>query len=63
MYSNQCEPSGDQTVIPSSAAGETVGPGAYAHVPASVEHGITAVGDDGCTVLYLYLRDDGPAAG
>ncbi len=41
--------------------GETVGPGTYGHIPAGVEHGIRAVGDAGCTVLYLYLRDEGPA--
>ncbi len=39
--------------------GEQVGPGTYLHVPAGVEHGIRRVGDDGCRVLYLYLRDEG----
>jgi mannose-6-phosphate isomerase-like protein (cupin superfamily) len=38
--------------------GERVGPGTYVHVPAGVEHGIREVGDDACTVLYLYLRDE-----
>jgi quercetin dioxygenase-like cupin family protein len=37
---------------------EHVGPGTYLHIPAGAEHGIGDVGDDGCTVLYLYLRDD-----
>lgn len=37
--------------------GERVGPGTYVHVPAGVDHGITGVGDDGCTLLYLYLRE------
>lgn len=37
--------------------GGRVGPGTYVHIPAGVEHGITAVGDDGCTMLYLYLRE------
>jgi mannose-6-phosphate isomerase-like protein (cupin superfamily) len=37
---------------------ERVGPGAYVHVPAGVEHSIRAVGDGGCTVLYLYLREE-----
>jgi mannose-6-phosphate isomerase-like protein (cupin superfamily) len=40
--------------------GEPVGTGSYVHVPAGVEHGLRAVGDAGCTVLYLYLRDDSP---
>lgn len=38
--------------------GEKVGPGTYAHVPAGVEHGIEHVGEAGCTLLYLYLRDE-----
>jgi mannose-6-phosphate isomerase-like protein (cupin superfamily) len=38
--------------------GERVGPGTYAHVPAGVEHGLRGVGEAGCTVLYLYLRDE-----
>jgi mannose-6-phosphate isomerase-like protein (cupin superfamily) len=43
--------------------GERVGPGTYVHIPAGVEHGITDVGPDGCTVVYLYLRDEGPESG
>jgi mannose-6-phosphate isomerase-like protein (cupin superfamily) len=43
--------------------GERVGPGTYVHIPAGVEHGITDVGPDGCTVVYLYLRDEGPGSG
>jgi quercetin dioxygenase-like cupin family protein len=35
--------------------GRTMGPGAYAHVPAGVEHGLTADSVEGCTLLYLYL--------
>lgn len=38
--------------------GQRVGKGSYLHVPAGVEHGITAPGPGGCTVLYLYLRED-----
>jgi oxalate decarboxylase/phosphoglucose isomerase-like protein (cupin superfamily) len=37
--------------------GERVGPGTYLHVPAGVEHGISHAGDEGCTFLYLYLRE------
>ncbi|HEX6420287.1 MAG TPA: cupin domain-containing protein [Acidimicrobiales bacterium] len=37
--------------------GERVGPGTYVHVPAGVEHGITEPGEQGCTLLYLYLRE------
>jgi mannose-6-phosphate isomerase-like protein (cupin superfamily) len=36
--------------------GEQVGPGTYLHIPAGVEHGIHDVGDEGCTLLYLYLQ-------
>jgi quercetin dioxygenase-like cupin family protein len=43
--------------------GEQVGPGTYLHIPAGVEHGIRDVGDEGCTVLYLYLRDGNGARG
>jgi mannose-6-phosphate isomerase-like protein (cupin superfamily) len=38
--------------------GERVGPGTYLHVPAGVEHGIRDVGEGGCIVLYLYLREE-----
>lgn len=38
--------------------GEVVGPGAYAHIPARVDHELRAVGGRAATVLYLYLRDD-----
>jgi anti-sigma factor ChrR (cupin superfamily) len=31
-------------------------PGSYIHIPAGVEHALGA-GPDGCTVLYLYLRE------
>jgi mannose-6-phosphate isomerase-like protein (cupin superfamily) len=41
--------------------GQQVGPGSYLHVPAGVEHGITAPGPQGCTVFYLYLREDDTA--
>jgi mannose-6-phosphate isomerase-like protein (cupin superfamily) len=43
--------------------GERVGPGTYVHIPAGVEHGITGVGPEGCTVVYLYLRDEAPRSG
>lgn len=38
--------------------GRRVGPGTYLHVPAGVEHGLRAVDETGCSVLYLYLRDE-----
>lgn len=41
--------------------GQPMGPGSYVHIPARVEHHIRA-GDAGCTLLYLYLREDGVAA-
>jgi quercetin dioxygenase-like cupin family protein len=41
--------------------GHPVGAGTYLHIPAGVEHGIDRVGAAGCTVLYLYLRDEHPA--
>jgi mannose-6-phosphate isomerase-like protein (cupin superfamily) len=34
-----------------------VGPGSYLHIPATVDHSITDPGPEGCTILYLYLRD------
>lgn len=40
--------------------GRPIGEGTYLHVPVGVTHGIDQVGPDGCTVLYLYLRNDGP---
>jgi mannose-6-phosphate isomerase-like protein (cupin superfamily) len=39
--------------------GVRVVPGTYTHIPATVEHGFTDPGPKGCTVLYLYLRDEG----
>jgi len=36
--------------------GEEVGPGSYVHVPTGVAHDIDATTTEGCTVLYLYLR-------
>ena len=36
---------------------QELGTGSYAHIPAGVEHDFEAVGDDGCTVFYLYLAD------
>ena len=38
--------------------GEHVGPGTYVHILAGIEHGIRGVGEDGCTLLYLYLLDE-----
>jgi mannose-6-phosphate isomerase-like protein (cupin superfamily) len=38
--------------------GSRFGPGSYLHIPATVEHSITDPGPTGCTILYLYLRDD-----
>lgn len=36
--------------------GTELGPGAYAHIPAGVDHDIDARASDGCTVFYLYVR-------
>ena len=36
--------------------GTDLGVGSYVHIPATVEHDIDASTTDGCTVLYLYLR-------
>ncbi|HSP02103.1 MAG TPA: hypothetical protein VLR27_01290 [Acidimicrobiales bacterium] len=43
--------------------GEDLPAGSYAHIPAGVEHDFEAVGDEGCTVFYLYLEQgqEGPA--
>lgn len=35
--------------------GSELGPGAYVHIPAGVDHGITGVGADACRFYYLYL--------
>ncbi len=40
--------------------GHDLGPGAYAHIPAGMEHDIDARSTDGCAVLYLYLEGDDP---
>jgi uncharacterized RmlC-like cupin family protein len=40
--------------------GERVGAGTYVHIPAGVEHGVRDIAEDGCSMLYLYLRDEGP---
>jgi mannose-6-phosphate isomerase-like protein (cupin superfamily) len=37
--------------------GQPVGPGAYVHVPAGVDHGVTDVGPEGCGFLYLYIEE------
>jgi quercetin dioxygenase-like cupin family protein len=36
--------------------GTVLGPGAYAHIPAGVDHDIDARATEGCTVFYLYIR-------
>jgi mannose-6-phosphate isomerase-like protein (cupin superfamily) len=36
--------------------GRIVGPGSYWHVPAGVDHSVSAVRTDGATLFYLYLR-------
>jgi quercetin dioxygenase-like cupin family protein len=36
--------------------GRVVGPGSYWHVPAGVDHSVSAVRTDGATLFYLYLR-------
>ena len=38
-----------------SILGSELGPGAYVHIPAGVEHSITGVGADGCRFFYLYV--------
>lgn len=38
--------------------GEELPAGSYAHIPAGIEHDFEAVGDEGCTVFYLYLAQD-----
>lgn len=38
--------------------GEDLPTGSYAHIPPGVEHDFAAVGDEGCTVFYLYLEQD-----
>ncbi len=40
-----------------SISGEGVGPGAYVHIPAGVEHGIAHAGPEGCRMLYLYIEE------
>ena len=43
--------------------GEQLPAGSYAHIPAGIEHDFAAVGDEGCTVFYLYLdQADGASA-
>lgn len=37
--------------------GEELGAGSYAHIPAGVAHDFEAVGDEPCTVHYLYLDE------
>lgn len=34
--------------------GREVSAGAYVHVPAGLDHATTYVGEDGCTLLYVY---------
>jgi quercetin dioxygenase-like cupin family protein len=42
---------------------EQVGPGAYVHIPAGVDHSMRAVGGGACTMLYFYLQDEpGPSS-
>lgn len=38
--------------------GEELGAGSYAHIPPGVAHDFEPVGDEGCTVFYLYLEQD-----
>lgn len=39
--------------------GRQVGPGAYVHVPAGVDHGVSDVGKEGCGFFYLYIEESG----
>jgi quercetin dioxygenase-like cupin family protein len=45
------------------ALGHPIGAGTYLHVPAGVGHGIDRIGREGCTVFYLYLREEAAPAG
>jgi quercetin dioxygenase-like cupin family protein len=36
--------------------GARLGPGSYVHIPHGVDHDIDATGTEGCTVFYLYIR-------
>lgn len=36
---------------------ERVGPGAYVHVPAGVEHGVVHAGAEGCRLFYLFIEE------
>lgn len=36
--------------------GSEVGPGTYVHIPTGVDHDIDATRTEGCTLLYLYIR-------
>lgn len=38
--------------------GTEVVPGTYVHIPTGVDHDIDATDSDGCTLLYLYIRQD-----
>ena len=42
--------------------GAELSTGSYAHIPAGVAHDFEAVGDEGCTVFYLYLDQDPSSA-
>ncbi len=35
--------------------GRPVTAGSYVHIPGGLDHGVTDVGPDGCTMLYLYV--------
>ena len=37
--------------------GRHLGPGAYVHIPAGVDHGISGVGPEGCRFFYLYIEE------
>lgn len=41
-----------------TVVGTEVGPGAYVHIPRGVDHDIDASITEGCTVFYLYVRQD-----
>jgi quercetin dioxygenase-like cupin family protein len=34
-----------------------VSAGSYVHIPGGLDHGVTKVGPDGCTMLYLYVAE------
>lgn len=36
--------------------GKTISAGGYVHIPGGVDHGVVALGPEGCSFYYLYVR-------